>query len=73
MWLRTTALEKQTSSKCLPLSVLGTVLSAFFTAAPSAAFPPYFTEGDAQVQRSEGNGSNLQSQCVVDIGFKLQV
>ena len=34
LWLRTTALEKQTCIKCLLLSVLSTMISAFFKVAP---------------------------------------
>lgn len=34
LWSRTTALEKQTCIKCLPLSVLSTMISAFFKVAP---------------------------------------
>lgn len=34
LWSRTTALEKQTCIKCLPLSVLSTTISAFFKVAP---------------------------------------
>lgn len=45
MWLRTTALEKQTCIKCLPLFVLGTVLSAFFKAAAYAVLSSVFYRG----------------------------